>query len=83
MCLGIPGRVVRWLEPVGVGASAEVAFGGVSKVCHMACVPDARVDDYVLVHAGVAICRIDQVEAERILNDLRALAEMADDEILG
>lgn len=63
MCLGLPGEVVEWLERDPLFARAEIRFGGVRKVCHMACVPEAEVGDYVIVHAGIAICRVqpDQV----------------------
>lgn len=60
MCLGTPGRVVRWLDRSELTAEAELDFGGVTKRCHMACVPDANVGDYVLVHAGIAIAIIEE-----------------------
>ncbi|MEX2114262.1 MAG: HypC/HybG/HupF family hydrogenase formation chaperone [Pirellulales bacterium] len=71
MCLAIPGKVVRWIDTDPLLAVAEVEFGGVTRPCHMACVCDALVGDYVVVHAGVAIARLDAEEA------LRALAELA------
>jgi hydrogenase expression/formation protein HypC len=55
MCLGVPGRVVRWLSREELTAEAEIDFGGVRKRCHMACVPEATEGDYVLVHAGIAL----------------------------
>lgn len=55
MCLGVPGRVHRWLDHSELTAEAEIDFGGVRKRCHMACVPQAVVGDFVLVHAGVAL----------------------------
>jgi hydrogenase expression/formation protein HypC len=55
MCLGIPGRVVRWLDQTELMAEAEIDFDGIRKRCPMACVPEAVVGDYVLVHAGIAI----------------------------
>jgi hydrogenase expression/formation protein HypC len=51
MCLGIPGQVSRWIDVDPLMASAEIDFGGVKKRCQMACVPEAREGDYVLVHA--------------------------------
>lgn len=75
MCLGIPGRVVRWLDRDALLGAAEIEFGGVRRVCQMACVPDAVEGDYVIVHAGVAISRIDPVEAERVLAALAGLGE--------
>jgi hydrogenase expression/formation protein HypC len=75
MCLGIPGKVVRWVEREPLLAAAEVEFGGVRRVCQMACVPEAVEGDFVVVHAGVAIARIDSLEAERTLADLARLGE--------
>ncbi len=51
-------------------AAADIDFGGVKKRIHMACVPDAEVGDYVLVHAGVALTVIDGEAAVQLLKDL-------------
>lgn len=59
MCLGVPGRVVRWLDRSELMAEAEIDFDGVRKRCPMACVPAAEVGDYVLIHAGIAITILD------------------------
>ena len=72
MCLAVPGKVVNWLDREPLFARAEVEFAGVRRVCHMSCVPDAEVGEFVIVHAGVAISRVDAEEAQRILNDLRS-----------
>ena len=47
MCLGIPGKVVRWIERGSPFAQAEVEFDGLRRVCHLACVPEAEEGDYV------------------------------------
>lgn len=73
MCLAVPGKVVRWLDRDPLFARAEVEFAGVRRVCHMSCVPEAGEGEFVIVHAGVAISRVDQAEAERLLDDLREL----------
>lgn len=75
MCLGVPGRLVEWLDRDPLLARAQIEFDGVRRVCHLACVPDAEVGDYVIVHAGVAISRIDAEAAERLLEELRSLGE--------
>jgi len=75
MCLGIPGRLVEWLDRDPLLARAQIEFEGVRRVCHLACVPDAEVGDYVIVHAGVAISRIDPKAAEQLLVELRSLGE--------
>ena len=73
MCLGIPGQVVEWLDHDPVFGRASIAFDGVRRVCHMACVPDAEIGEFVVAHAGIAISRIDAVAAERLLEELRQL----------
>lgn len=78
MCLAVPGRVRRWLDRDPVMAAAEIEFAGVTRTCHMACVPDVEVGDYVIVHAGVAIARIDADEAARVLAELASLPDATD-----
>ena len=82
MCLAVPGKVVRWITHDAPFARAEVQFGGVCRHVSLACVPDANVGDYVLVHAGLAISRIDSDEAARVLQALEELelAELDDAE---
>ena len=79
MCLAIPGQVVRWLNRDPIAALADVQFGGVTRSCQMACVPEAQVGDYVVVHAGVAIATIDAVAAERTLAELASLPDDDDE----
>jgi len=75
MCLGIPGKVVRWIDRTDQVARAEVEFDGVRRVCYMACVTDAEEGDYVIVHAGIAISRVDPAEAQRVFDELAALGD--------
>jgi len=67
MCLGIPGRIteIRNDEVMPVG---KVDFGGVAREVSLAFVPDAECGDYVIVHAGFAISRLDQEEAKATLD---------------
>lgn len=73
MCLGVPGKVLTWLDRDPTFARAKVEFDGTARECHMACVPDAQVGDYVIVHAGIAICQLDVAEADRLLRELKHL----------
>jgi len=73
MCLGVPGRVAEWVDRDPTFASAKIEFAGVTRTCSMACVPDAEIGDYVVVHAGIAISRIDEQAAQQALNDLQTL----------
>jgi hydrogenase expression/formation protein HypC len=75
MCLGIPGKLVRWIEREDPFAQAEIEFDGVRRICHMACLTDAKEGDYVVVHAGIAISRIDPEEAQRVFDELAALGD--------
>ncbi|RMG35757.1 MAG: HypC/HybG/HupF family hydrogenase formation chaperone [Planctomycetota bacterium] len=71
--LAVPGRVVEWVDRDPLFASAKVEFDGVRRVVAMSCVPEAREGDFVLVHAGIAIARIDAEQAARTLRELRAV----------
>ena len=73
MCLAVPGKLTEWLEREPPFAEGLVEFAGVRRRTNLACVPDAVVGDFVLVHAGVAITRIDADEAERILQTLKEI----------
>jgi hydrogenase expression/formation protein HypC len=67
MCLGVPGEVVKWLDRDPLFARALVRFDGVEREVQMACVPDVKEAEFVIVHAGIAIRAIEALEAERVL----------------
>ena len=75
MCLGVPGKVIEWIDQDPIFGRAIIEFGSVRRECQMACTPDAKIGDYVIVHAGIAIAIIDAKEAERTLQDLAEMAE--------
>ncbi len=66
MCLAVPGRVVSVTERDGT-TMAEVDFGGLRKEVCLAYIPDAEVDEYVIVHVGFAIQRLDEASAQQTL----------------
>lgn len=72
MCLGIPGELVEVREDDGVRVG-RVRFGGIARDVCLACLPEAAVGDYVLVHVGFAIARLDAEEAARTYAILREL----------
>lgn len=77
MCLGVPGRVLSIeIDPAGT-AMGKVSFGGVSKEVCMAFVPEAAPGDYVIVHAGFALSRLDEQEAAEVFDLLRQMDECA------
>jgi hydrogenase expression/formation protein HypC len=73
MCLGIPGEVMDIRESDGIRVG-KVRFGGVSRDVCLECVPETKVGDYVLVHVGFAISRLDPDEAARTYQTLMDLA---------
>ena len=75
MCLGVPGKVIDWVDQDPIFGRAIIEFGSVRRECQMACVPDAKIGEYVIVHAGIAIAVIDAQEAERTLQDLAEIAD--------
>jgi hydrogenase expression/formation protein HypC len=82
MCLGIPGKVVE-LRNDGPLPMALVDFGGVRKEACLAYVPEVVLGDYVIIHVGFAISRLDEEEALRTLEMLRAIDEMMVEQELG
>ncbi len=83
MCLAVPGKIVSLAGDDPWTRTARVSFGGVIKEVNMAYLPDAVVDQYVIVHAGFALSQIDEAEAVRMFEDLSKLAEqMGEDDVL-
>ena len=77
MCLAIPGKIVAEQRRNGLRIG-RVQFGGVIREASLDFVPEAQVDDYVMVHVGFAISRVDAAEAERtyqILEQMGVLQE--------
>lgn len=72
MCLAIPGEIVAVLDE-GMLPTGKVSFGGVLKEVCLVYVPEARVGDFVLVHAGFAIAQIAEVQARETLAYLTQL----------
>ena len=77
MCLGVPGRVLE-IEPNSLGMTmGKVSFGGIGKEVCLAYVPEAQVGDYVIVHAGFAISRLDEAEAMEVFDLLSQMEGLA------
>ncbi|MGO8751388.1 MAG: HypC/HybG/HupF family hydrogenase formation chaperone [Thermoguttaceae bacterium] len=74
MCLGIPGKIVETYQqddlPMG-----KVEFGGIIKDACLAYTADAKVGDYVIVHVGFAISRVDEAEAQEIFSYLDQIGQ--------
>ena len=79
MCLGVPGKVVEFMEDSPLGMTmARVSFGGIIKEVCLAYVPEVEVGDYVIVHAGFALNVIDEEEAMEVFAMLKEMQELAD-----
>jgi hydrogenase expression/formation protein HypC len=75
MCLGIPGRVTEIRDEAGL-AMGKVDFGGVRKDACLAYLPDVKLGDYVIVHVGFAISKVDEAEALKTLEILDEMGVM-------
>jgi hydrogenase expression/formation protein HypC len=82
MCLAIPGEIVRVQEREGL-PFAQVRFGGVEREVCLVFQPEAAPGEFVLVHVGMAIARIDREEAARALATLAELGQLDELEATG
>lgn len=81
MCLGVPGKVIEIMEdPLGM-TMGRVSFSGITKEVCLAYIPDAEVGDYVVVHVGFAISKIDEEEAEQVFAYLEEMGELEELEV--
>ena len=76
MCLGIPGRIVD-MQDDGTLPMGTVDFGGVRReVCLAYLTDEVAVGDYVIVHVGFAISKVDEAEAKRTFEVLKEMSEL-------
>ena len=73
MCLAIPGRLVAISDGEGFDRRGTVDYDGARQEVSLAYLPETKIGDYVLVHVGYAMTRLDGEEAERILREIREL----------
>jgi len=77
MCLAIPGKIIQIDEKIDPAfRTGKVSFDGIVRQVNFSMVPDARVNEYVLVHVGVALNTIDEEEARRVFEYLREIGEV-------
>lgn len=76
MCLAVPGRIVEIIGDDPFLRTAKVSFAGVVKLISLTCVPEAQLNDFVLVHVGVAISVIDEKEADETFKFLRQMGDL-------
>ncbi len=80
MCLAVPGQIISISGDDPLTRTGKVSFGGTVREVNVACVPDVKIGDYVLVHVGMAISIIDPSEAEVIFQYLREIDSFAEAE---
>jgi len=80
MCLGVPGKIIEFIDQPGL-RMCKVDFGGVTRTVCIETLPDAKINDYVIVHAGFALNLLSEEEAMLTLETLRELALYDDHEI--
>jgi len=75
MCLAVPGKIlsIAGADELRIG---RVSFGGIVKEVNLACVPEAKIGDYVIVHVGFALSVVDEAEAQITLDYLRQIGEL-------
>ena len=78
MCLAVPGKVKDISTDDPIMRTGQVSFGGIIKEVNLACVPEAKVGDYVIVHVGFAISVLDEKEAHRVIDTLNQLDNSED-----
>lgn len=75
MCLAIPGRVIETYQENDI-LMGRVEFGGIAKRVCLEHVPAVQPNDYVLVHVGFALARIDEAEARRVFEFLETMNQL-------
>jgi hydrogenase expression/formation protein HypC len=76
MCLAVPGQILETTGDDPYFRTGRVSFSGVVKEVSLACVPEARVGDYVLVHVGMALSVVDPREAAEVFTYLKEMGEI-------
>ncbi len=77
MCLGVPGKIIE-LYTAGTLHMAKVDFGGVVREACVETIPEAKIGDYTIIHAGFALNLLSEEEAQATLDALSELAAFQD-----
>src|SRR6202142_1530541 len=78
MCLAIPGKIVSVSGEDPLERVGRIDFGGIFKQASLAYVPEATVGDYVIVHVGFAISRLDEDEAQKVFEYLKQMEDLGE-----
>jgi hydrogenase expression/formation protein HypC len=82
MCLAIPGKVVSISGDDPLTRMGKINFSGIVKEACLAYVPEVQVGDYVIIHVGFALSKVDEAEAQKIfeyLKEMDGLTELAEE----
>lgn len=78
MCLAIPGKVVSITGDDPLARMGRIDFSGVIKQASLAYVPEANIGDYVIVHVGFALSKVDEAEAQKVFSYLKQIGELGE-----
>jgi len=78
MCLAIPGKIESISGNDPLTRMGKINFGGILKEASLAYVPEAKVGDYVIVHVGFALSRLDEDEAQKVFEFLKEMEELSE-----
>lgn len=78
MCLAVPGKILSIAGDDPFLRTGRVSFGGIVKEVNLACTPEARVDDYVIVHVGFALSTLDEAEVSRVFDYLKQMDDLGE-----
>lgn len=79
MCLAVPGKILEITGDDPVLRLGRVSFGGIVKEVNLSFVPDAVVNDYVIVHVGFALNKVDEEEAKKVFEYLKEMGDLQED----
>jgi hydrogenase expression/formation protein HypC len=77
MCLAVPGKLIT-IQGEDLSRTGKVSFGGVIKEVSLAYVPEAQIGDYVIVHVGFALSKVDEAEAQRVFSYLEEMDDLGE-----
>ena len=78
MCLAIPGKIESITGDDALSRMGKINFGGILKEASLAYVPEAKIGDYVIVHVGFALSRVDEDEAQKVFEYLKQIEELGE-----
>ena len=78
MCLAIPGKIESITGEDVLSRMGRINFGGVIKDACLAYVPEVKVGDYVIVHVGFALSKVDEDEAQKVFGYLKQINELGE-----